>query len=79
MDPNAPTQFLGGGHRVLSASHDTTARIWDANTGGCLFELKGHEARLTAASACASGERAVTCSDDGTARVWDTSDGACVR
>lgn len=31
------------GHRVLSASHDKTATVWDASEGTKLVELEGHE------------------------------------
>jgi WD40 repeat protein len=53
--------------------------VWDAGSGECLAELRGHEGRLNGVAACARGRLAVTYSDDNTARVWDTEDGACVR
>ncbi len=34
--------FDRDGRRILSASHDKTARVWDVSTGEPLLELKGH-------------------------------------
>jgi WD40 repeat protein len=64
-------QFLGRSHMLVSASHDATARVWDAWTGDCVAVLQGHAARLNSVVASRSGSLIVTCSDDNTARVWD--------
>jgi WD40 repeat protein len=33
---------LSDGRRVVSGSDDKTLRVWDADTGDCVRELKGH-------------------------------------
>lgn len=71
-------QFVGTSHTIVSASHDETARVWDAWTGDCLAVLSGHSGRLNAARSSADGRVIVTCSDDQTARVWEARDYTCI-
>ncbi|MEM1252549.1 MAG: AAA-like domain-containing protein [Cyanobacteria bacterium P01_H01_bin.21] len=67
--------FSPTGDRIVTASDDGTARVWDAVTSEQLVELKGHTASVTEASFSPTGDRIVTASDDGTARVWDAVTG----
>ncbi|GIM13509.1 hypothetical protein Vretimale_16605 [Volvox reticuliferus] len=67
--------FVGTSHRVVTTSHDATARIWDALRGRCLFVLTGHSGRLNRVSVDPGGSWAITASDDHTARVWDCETG----
>ena len=39
-------QFSPDGQRVVTASEDKTARLWDAATGKAIGEPMKHEARL---------------------------------
>jgi WD40 repeat protein len=64
------------GSRILTASGDGTARVWDAATGAELFVLSGHENVIHQAVWNADGGRILTASGDGTARVWDAGTGA---
>ncbi|MCZ6545751.1 MAG: hypothetical protein O6913_08615, partial [Chloroflexi bacterium] len=63
------------GRRVVTASDDTTARVWDAATGGNLVVLQGHSRGLRAAHFSPDGRRVVTASHDATARIWDAATG----
>lgn len=67
--------FSPDGERVLSCSHDRTARIFDARTGRELATLRGHESLVYSAEFDPAGERVVTASWDGTARVHDARSG----
>ena len=58
--------------RVVTASDDRTARVWDAATGAEVLTLKGHAGAVTAASFSPDGFRILTASADNTARVWDS-------
>ena len=62
-------EFSPDGARVVTASLDHTARVWDAATGATLMTLRGHRVYCCAFSP--DGSRVVTGSDDDTARVWD--------
>lgn len=64
--------FSPDGKRVVTASGDSTARVWDVS-GKQLAELKGHQEWVRSASFSPDGKRVVTASDDKTARVWDVS------
>jgi WD40 repeat protein len=61
------------GSRILTASADGTARVWDVETGTELVALSGHTDRVRQAIWNADESRILTASDDGTARVWDVS------
>ena len=61
----------------MSASYDHTARIWNAATGDCQAELKGHSDRVISAVFSPDGRHIVSVSDDHTARIWNTATGDC--
>jgi hypothetical protein len=67
--------FSPDGTRVLSVSHSSTARIWDAQTSRELATLQ-HADRIFSAQYSPDGARIVTASADGTARLWDGTSGA---
>ncbi len=72
-DRSHSAAFSGDGTRVVTASFDKTARVWDAATGRELAALKGHEGPVSSAAFSGDGTRVVTASADKTARVWDVS------
>lgn len=65
--------FSPDGTRVVTASWDNTARLWDVATGKPLAQPMRHEGNVNSASFNADGTRVVTASDDKTARVWDVA------
>ena len=67
--------FSPDGARVVTASYDRTARLWDAATGQELAALHGHEGRVESASFSPDGARIVTASWDCTARMWNAATG----
>jgi WD40 repeat protein len=68
--------FSPDGTRILTASWDSTARLWDAATGAETAVLRGHEGTVTSAVFSPDGARILTASRDKTARLWDTATGA---
>lgn len=76
--------FSPEGKRVVTASTDNTARVWDAESGLLLVSLAGHTCVASQSGpGCAvnsavfspDGTRIVTGGDDHTARVWDAASG----
>jgi WD40 repeat protein len=67
--------FSPDSRRVVTASWDGTARVWDAKDGHQIHLLQGFSARVTSASFSPDGKQVVTAEwERGTARVWDLSD-----
>jgi WD40 repeat protein len=64
------------GTRIVTASFDKTARIWDTRTGAVLAVLSGHGGIVYSAAYSPDGTRIVTASFDKTARIWDAHTGA---
>ena len=67
--------FSPDGTRLLTASHDGTARIWDSQTGAPLSADLKHTHWIFHAEFSADGGRIVTASHDRTARVWNARTG----
>jgi WD domain, G-beta repeat len=64
------------GKRIVTASLDKTARLWDAETGKPIGEpLTGHAQTVRSAAFSPDGKRVVTASADKTARLWDAETG----
>jgi TPR repeat protein len=63
------------GTRIVTASNDKTARIWDAGSGKQLAVLSGHGDIVLCAAYSPDGTRIVTASNDKTARIWDAHTG----
>ena len=58
------------GRRILTASDDDTARLWDAD-GKELATLRGHTGSVLSAVFAPDGRRILTASADQTARLWE--------
>ncbi len=68
----AMAAWSADGSRVLTASSDGTARVWDAATGE-VTALEGHTDEVWAAAWSGDGRRVATASYDRTARIWDAT------
>jgi WD40 repeat protein/energy-coupling factor transporter ATP-binding protein EcfA2 len=67
--------FSRDGNRIVTASGDKTARVWNAASGELLITLAGHLERVLKAAFSPDGDRIVTASEDRTARVWNAASG----
>ncbi len=61
--------------KILTASLEETAKIWDANTGTVIRTLEGHNADVYFAKWSHDNKLIATTSDDGIARIWDAETG----
>ncbi|MBP7933520.1 MAG: serine/threonine protein kinase [Phycisphaerae bacterium] len=71
--------FSPDGARILTASGDQTARIWDAVTGRKLVVLWGHTSLVERATFSPDNRLVLTGSADQTARLWDAATGRPIR
>jgi WD40 repeat protein len=73
--PISSVSFGSNGTRIVTASEDGTARLWDGTDGALVAVLEGHTSGVKSASFNPDGTRIVTTSADGTAaRLWDGTD-----
>jgi predicted nucleic acid-binding Zn-ribbon protein len=70
-------QFLPNG-RLLSASNDTTIRIWDVDSGECYLSLTGHNDWVRSLEII-DEKTIISGGDDGTVRAWDIDTGKQTR
>jgi WD40 repeat protein len=68
--------FSPDGARIVTASWDCTARIWNSETGAPIGQPLKHDGGVLSAAFSPDGTRVVTASWDFTARIWNASTGA---
>jgi WD40 repeat protein len=73
--PVSNAAFSPDGKRIVTASDDKTARIWDANSGKELAVLGDHHDRVGAATFSPDGKRVATVAMDKFLRIWDAETG----
>jgi WD40 repeat protein len=64
------------GNRIVTASGDNTAKVWDVQTGYLLLDLQGHTKRVISAVFSPDGKKILTASNDETAKIWDAESGS---
>lgn len=67
------------GSRIVTASGDKTARLWDTSTGMLIATLSGHEKRVNSAVFSPDGLLIATGSEDNSARIWNATTGGLLR
>jgi WD40 repeat protein len=73
--PLRAAAFFLDGRRIVTASEDHTAKVWDAAGGKELLNLAGHTDSVLCVAVAPDGQRIVTGSQDRTAKVWDAASG----
>jgi WD40 repeat protein/serine/threonine protein kinase len=70
-------QFNPNGARILAASADHSAKLWDAATGKLIASF-AHKDEVFQAEFSRDGARILTASKDKTAKLWDTASGKLI-
>jgi WD40 repeat protein len=70
--------FSPDGSRLVSASDDKVARLWNTGTGDLVALMRGHEDAVITALFSPDGNYLVTGSADASERIWDSRSGAVV-
>ena len=63
------------GSKVVSASYDTTLKVWDIETGDEIRTLKWHSDIVNSVAITPDGHKAISASWDNTLKVWDIETG----
>lgn len=70
--------FDSGGHQVAAGSADAVARVWNADTGALVHELRGHLGEVSAVAFSHDDRYLATASYDLSVKVWDLATGEVV-
>ena len=74
IQPVSHAAFSFDGRQVVTASDNGIVRVWNAQTGAEIDELRGHRGRVLYAVFSPDGRRIVSTSADRTARLWRAFD-----
>ena len=66
--------FSADSQYLLTASADSTARVWNCGNGRCMRVLSGHQRALTMCAFSPTGLQVITAAHDGTLKLWDLAD-----
>lgn len=65
-------------NKAVSASADQTVRVWNIETGDCLFVLNGHQSTVRCLSTIVNN-LIISGSSDNSVRLWNIKTGECNR
>ncbi|ORX40139.1 WD40-repeat-containing domain protein [Kockovaella imperatae] len=67
------------GSYSATGSRDKTIKLWDTQSGQCLYTFNGHDNWIRALVFHPMGKHLLSASDDKTIKVWDLTNGRCVK
>ena len=65
--------------QLISASNDSTVRLWDLSSGSCLQTIKGHNDWVTFTCFTPKRHNILTISMDDTLRIWNPDNGKLLK
>ena len=71
--------FSPNGKQLATGSRDTTACVWNVETGACVHKLSGHTDWINSVCFSLDGRYIATGSLDKTVRIWDAEVGKCIK
>merc|ERR1712118_623877 len=71
--------FNSDGDMILTGSFDSTAKIWEVNSGRCIHTLAGHQGEISSTQFDFIGDYCITGSIDRTCKLWDVHSGSCME
>ena len=70
--------FNSTGTKLVTASADGVARVYNVMTSACTAILLGHEGEISKVGFNPQGTKIISASSDHTARIWDCDNGECL-
>jgi len=64
------------GNKSISASTDTTLKVWDIDRGFGIHRLRGHELRVDVVKITPDGTCAISASADSRFKIWNLNTGS---
>ena len=71
--------FNTTGSKLVTASADGNARVYNTMTGACQAILAGHDGEISKVAFSPQGSRVLTASSGQKARIWETDTGDCLQ
>jgi len=71
--------YSPNGKYIVSASNDTTVKIWDSNQGMLLHKLEEHVSGVNCVRFSPNGKLIVSASNDTTLKIWDCNQGFLIH
>lgn len=72
-------EFSSGGSHLVSASLDTTIKLWEMSTKICVRTLTGHTSWVRSISFFHNGRFLASGGGDNSVRIWNVTSGHCVK
>jgi WD40 repeat protein/Flp pilus assembly protein TadD len=73
--PTSPLAFTPDGKYIVAGSDDTTAKLWEVDTGRESMTFNGHSSPVSSVAVSPDGRYAATSSENGEVKLWNKTTG----